>query len=124
MNYDFNKKEQATKLEQDKKDALDKEENEKQRFIRNCFIGGFGLVFLLSLLILRSYRNKQKANLIIIKQKEEVEKSKHIIEEQKLEVEEKQKEILDSIRYAHRIQKALITNEKYIEKHLNRLING
>ncbi len=31
-------------------------------------------------------------------------------------IEEKQKEILDSIHYAKRIQNALITSEKYIEK--------
>jgi tetratricopeptide (TPR) repeat protein len=36
-------------------------------------------------------------------------------------IEEKQKEILDSIRYAERIQKALMTTEVYIEKALNRL---
>ena len=35
--------------------------------------------------------------------------------------EEKQKEILDSIYYARRIQRALITPEFYINKSLNRL---
>jgi hypothetical protein len=47
--------------------------------------------------------------------------SLHLIELQKDIVEEKQKEILDSIHYAKRIQKALITSEKYIEKELSRL---
>jgi hypothetical protein len=37
-------------------------------------------------------------------------------------VEEKQKEILDSIYYARRIQRALITSEKYIENKLTKLI--
>jgi hypothetical protein len=37
-------------------------------------------------------------------------------------VEEKQKEILDSIYYARRIQRALITSEKYIENKLGKLI--
>ena len=32
--------------------------------------------------------------------------------------EEKQKDILDSIRYASRIQRALITSEKYIARQL------
>jgi hypothetical protein len=36
-------------------------------------------------------------------------------------VEEKHKEITDSIHYAQRIQRALITPEKYIEKQLNKL---
>ncbi len=123
MNYEFDKKDQLTKLEQAKKDDIAKQEKEKQIIVRNSFIAGFVLVLLLAILILRGYRNKQKANLIITKQKEEVELAKKIIEHQKKEVEEKQKEVLDSIHYAKRIQTALITNEKYITKNLNRLIN-
>ena len=122
MNYDFDKKEQAAKLDQGKKDAIANEEKVKQKILRNCFIAGFTFVFLIALLILRGYKNKQKANLIITKQKEEVEFAKSIIEKQKFEVETKQKEILDSIYYARRIQRALITNEKYVEKCLNNLI--
>ncbi len=38
--------------------------------------------------------------------------------------EEKQKEVMDSIRYARRIQSALITSEKYIARNLNRLISN
>jgi hypothetical protein len=56
------------------------------------------------------------------------QKQKKIIEEQKVMVDkayeslhEKNKEVMDSIHYAHRIQRALITSEKYIEKQLNRL---
>ena len=37
--------------------------------------------------------------------------------------EEKQQEVLDSIHYAKRIQSALITNEKYFDRHLKRLRN-
>ena len=37
-------------------------------------------------------------------------------------IEEKQKEIIDSIYYARRIQRALLTSEKYIERNLNKLI--
>ena len=121
MNYEFDKKEQATKLDQENKDAIANEEKEKQKILRNSFIGGFVFVLLLALLIFKGYRNKQKANFIITKQKDEVEQSKKIIEFQKLEVELKQKEILDSIYYAKRIQTALITNENYIGKCLNRL---
>jgi hypothetical protein len=40
---------------------------------------------------------------------------------QQKRIEQKQQEILDSIHYAQRIQKSLITNEKYIEKSLLRL---
>jgi accessory gene regulator protein AgrB len=47
-------------------------------------------------------------------QKQQIQKQKHI-------VEDKQKDILDSIHYAKRIQTALMTNEKYIERKLNEL---
>ena len=118
MNYEFEKRESQTKAEQDKKDTLAEEERQKQIIVRNSFICGFAFVLLLAILILRGFRNKQKANVIIMKQKEEVEKAKYIIENQKQEVEEKQKEILDSIHYAKRIQTALITSEKYFQKYL------
>jgi transcription elongation GreA/GreB family factor len=49
-----------------------------------------------------------------VKRKEITEKSKKL--------EEKQKEIIDSIYYARRIQRALLTSEKYIERNLNKLI--
>ena len=60
-----------------------------------------------------NYRRKQQAHKAL------AEKN-ILIEEQKKEVEEKQKEILDSIHYAKRIQTALIINEKYIDKNLER----
>jgi hypothetical protein len=53
------------------------------------------------------------------RQKSIIEKQKVIVEKQKNLVDEKQKEILDSIHYAKRIQQALITNEKYIERSLS-----
>ena len=57
------------------------------------------------------------------------QKQKIIIEQQKILVDtayeqlhEKNKEVMDSINYAQKIQRALITSEFYIEKTLNRLI--
>lgn len=50
------------------------------------------------------------------KQKRIIEEQKLVVEEQKNLVEEKQKEILDSIRYAKRIQTALLPSEKYIQR--------
>ncbi len=43
------------------------------------------------------------------------------LNESKAKTDEKQKEILDSIRYAKRIQQALMPNEKYFERNLKRL---
>ncbi len=51
----------------------------------------------------------------------EVEKQSKIIETQRDAVELKNKEVMDSITYAKRIQTALMSTEKYIEKSLSRL---
>ncbi|MGZ4040848.1 MAG: tetratricopeptide repeat protein [Bacteroidia bacterium] len=58
------------------------------------------------------------------------QKQKKIIEEQKIKVDEafsklheKNKEVLDSIYYARRIQRSLLTTEKYFSKQLNKLQN-
>jgi Ca2+/Na+ antiporter len=106
MQYAFDKKETEAKAEQDKKDAV-------TRIVIYSISAGLVLVLLLAVFIFRSYRQKQRANIIIGRQKEEVEKQKQL-------VEEKQKEILDSIHYARRIQQSLMPTEKYIERTLNR----
>lgn len=46
MQYDFDKKEAVTKAQQDKKDALSKEELQKQKLVRNGFVGGFAIMLL------------------------------------------------------------------------------
>jgi hypothetical protein len=65
----------------------------------------------------------------IIKQQQVIEQQKKVIEEQKQLVDEaykklheKNREMIDSINYAKRIQEALLTSERYIEKALSRLI--
>src|SRR6185436_4522983 len=55
MQYDFDKKEEALKATQEKKDI-------RQRIIRNSFIGGSVLFLLLLLVVYSRYRLKQKAN--------------------------------------------------------------
>ncbi|MGZ3864009.1 MAG: hypothetical protein ACXVPN_12945 [Bacteroidia bacterium] len=49
------------------------------------------------------------------------QKAERQLSEQKMLIEEKQKEIIDSIRYARRIQRSQMPNEKFIEKTLDRL---
>lgn len=45
-----------------------------------------------------------------------IQYAKQTINQQKKIIEEKNKDILDSIRYARRIQNALLPSEKYIDK--------
>jgi serine phosphatase RsbU (regulator of sigma subunit)/Tfp pilus assembly protein PilF len=76
----------------------------RQRIIRNSFITGFVLVLLLSFFILRSYRQKQKANVLL--------------EEQKKVIQQKNKDITDSINYARRIQQAILPSKELVYRTL------
>ncbi len=107
MQYEFDKKEAAAKLEQEKKEAVTRAESNKQQVVIWSICGILVLVIAFAVYVYRSFLQKQKINV-------EITQQKHIIEE-------KQKEILDSIYYARRIQRALITSEKYIDRNLNKL---
>jgi tetratricopeptide (TPR) repeat protein len=102
MNYEFDKKEAATKLEQEKKEAIAAAENRKQKIVLILVSGVLLLVFVFAVFAYRSFLQKKKANKEITQQKEIIE--------------EKQKEILDSIYYARRIQRSLLPSGKYIER--------
>jgi tetratricopeptide (TPR) repeat protein len=101
---EFEKKEALARAEQEKKDAITREELKKERIQRNGFIAGFVLMFALAGVSYRSFRNKQKANLLLA--------HKNSV------IEEKQKEILDSINYAKRIQAAILPPERIVKKYL------
>lgn len=121
MQYEFDQKENDLKTEQKIKNAIDAEEQRKQRMV----IYGVSAILLLTLVlagvIFKSLQANKRKNKIITEQKLEVEKQKEIVEHQKEIVVEKQKEILDSIKYAKRIQRAHLPTEKYIVKSLGRL---
>ncbi len=68
MNYDFDKKEQALKAEQDKKDAI---ADSRQL----ALIIGLGCTLLLIGGAIFAYRHKQQANELLLKQKEELQKT-------------------------------------------------
>ncbi|HYV91468.1 MAG TPA: adenylate/guanylate cyclase domain-containing protein [Chitinophagales bacterium] len=57
MNYEFDKKEAATKAEQDKKDVLTQAAMRQQRNIRNSVSAGLAIVLLFSVIVFRQ-RNK------------------------------------------------------------------
>jgi len=139
MNYAFDKKQDAEKAEQDKKDLLQHEQSRKQQITIYFISGILFLVILFAFVVVRSLRQNRRKTVIISKQKEEVEKQKEevekqkavveqqkavveekneLIEQQKAVVEEKNKDITDSIRYASRIQRALLTTDEYITEHV------
>ncbi|MEP6949428.1 MAG: adenylate/guanylate cyclase domain-containing protein [Ginsengibacter sp.] len=59
IKFETDKVEKEIKTGQEKKDMLAKEEMRRQKLLRNGFMGGFGIVFLFSLVVYRQ-RNKVK----------------------------------------------------------------
>jgi len=73
------------------------------------------VVLVFSLFLYKRFKIAQKQKAVIEEQKVLVDKAYN-------ELHEKNKEVMDSIRYAKRIQTALITSEKYIESSFNKLM--
>ncbi|MBN8693585.1 MAG: tetratricopeptide repeat protein [Bacteroidetes bacterium] len=93
-------KEALSKVELDKQFSEIKKQNQQKIF----FAIGFLFMLIIVFFVYRSYKQKQKDNLIITEQK-------HL-------VEEKQKEILDSIAYAKRLQEAILPPQNIVTKYL------
>jgi len=79
-------------------------ENRKQFIIIMSSILGFIIVLVFSIILLRMFRHKRKANILL--------------SEQKAEIEEKNRDILDSITYAKRIQSAILPPQKLVKEYL------
>ena len=110
MQFEFDKREAKQKAEQDQKEALAQEKIERQQWIVVFSIIGLLLMIGLTIASYKNFLQKKRAN--------------ELLEEKNKTIQDKQNEILASIQYARRIQQALITNEKYIAKTLNRLMNS
>ena len=67
MQYEFDKKESLAKAEQEKKDVLALKELQKQKLLKDFFIGGIGLVLVLFFFIYRTYRARQELRLYDIR---------------------------------------------------------
>ena len=116
MQYEFDKKEIAAKAQQEKLNAITTEEKQKQGIIIYAVIGLLLLVGFFAAFMYNRFRITSKQKIIIEKQKQRVDRAYE-------QLHEKNKEVMDSINYASRIQRALITPEKYIVDSLNKLIN-
>ena len=117
MQYEFDKKEIAVKAEQDKLDAINAEEKKKQQLFLVLVSCILLLVGVFAVFMYNRFRITQKQKIIIEEQKQKVDEAFDLLHE-------KNKEVMDSIRYAKRIQTALITSEKYISNSLNRLMKN
>lgn len=74
-NYQFEKKAALLKSEQEKQTAVFEAENKQQKRITLISITSFVILLLLSILLLRNYKQKQKANELLAQQKAELEKT-------------------------------------------------
>jgi tetratricopeptide (TPR) repeat protein len=117
MNLEFERVKESLKTEEEKKRMLIASERDKQKTRTIYSIVLLILVSMFSVFIINRLRVIKKQKKIIEAQNLEVVKQKSVIEE-------KQKEMLDSIHYAYRIQKALLSSEKYISRNLDRLRKG
>lgn len=116
---------QKNKELQDTELAKKKEEVKKQNTQKIAFGAGLVLVLILALVIFRGYKQKEKSNLLLARQKQQIEiKNSRLeganaeIRKQKNEIVEKNHEILASIRYAKRIQEAILPPSKLVKEYL------
>ncbi|MBC7862858.1 MAG: tetratricopeptide repeat protein [Bacteroidia bacterium] len=86
----------------------------QERFERYSLVVGLALVVLGLLFVINRFR-------ITNKQKKIIEEQKIVVDQAFEKLREKNKEVMDSIYYARKIQRALITSEHYINKQLKAL---
>ncbi|MES2566499.1 MAG: tetratricopeptide repeat protein [Bacteroidota bacterium] len=110
-NFEVEKKEAELKAEQEILRAVALEEKKQQAIIVASVAGILLIVVIFSFFLFKRYKltNKQK-EIIELKNKE--------TEDQKTLLEEKQKEIIDSIKYAKRIQNAILPQSADLQEHL------
>lgn len=131
MNYQFEAKEKE-------KAIIQKEKEKRQHILNYAYAAGILLLLVIVAIVYRNSLHRKKTNLQlqysnteITKQKEQIEaKNEELhqqteeilaqrdeIEKQKNLLEHKNKEVTDSIFYARRIQKALLSSEGILKKH-------
>ena len=123
--FETEKKEQQILL-QETKISEQKAKVKKKNIQIVAFIAVSFLLLLLVFAAYRSYKNKKRANVILANQKEEIESQRdeieaqrNMVQNQKERIEFQQKEIKDSIRYAQRIQSAILPPDDYLNKILS-----
>lgn len=131
--YQFEKEKQALVLEQQKKEAIEKEKLKRQKAIKTAL---YGIVILLVIIILIIYKNnkiKQKSNKElnlknqqinqqkeeIITQRDDILDKNQLLSQKNIEIIEQKQKILDSIKYAKKIQDAVLPKKEYINEILH-----
>jgi tetratricopeptide (TPR) repeat protein len=114
--YEFEKRELALKARQEKKDIMHATESKEQKMIITAAASGIAFIVAFIIFMVNRFRYTKRQKIIIEAQKEKVDEAYY-------KLHEKNKEITASIIYARRIQSSMLTSERYIGKHLDRLRN-
>ncbi len=121
LKYEYEKRAAADSVknaeEQKVKDAQLEAQNasfKSEKTQRYALYGGLILVITFLVFVFKRFRITQR-------QKKIIEAQKQMVDTAFEKLHEKNKEVLDSIHYAKRIQTALLTSHKYIDRKLNEL---
>jgi len=106
LNFEFDKKEALLLLESEKQDAIIK----KQKIVTISLFLGIILVLALLIISYKAFIIKKKSNLLLQKYNTEIINRNQEILLQNEIITKSKKHIEDSIRYAHKIQKAVLPN--------------
>ena len=132
MQYDFDKKQRQQEFERMQEQERHKAEKQKLKIIIVSFFTGFVLVVFLAFFIYKNYKEKKKSNIElrlkneeIMQQKEEIqsqrdeiERQKDYAEQQRDQIQNQNKVITDSIRYAKRIQTAVLPKTDVLKNYV------
>ena len=104
MQYEFDKQQKEQEFIQAQKDLEYQQKQKRDKLIRFFILTGFIIVSIFSVQMYRSFQRKKRDNILLEKQKEEIEKQKE--------------EITGSIRYAKRIQTAILPSNQWAKENL------
>ena len=116
MKYQYDKKQDAEQIIQEKKDAVLKKEKQKQKLILLFVICGLLVVIVFTVFLFNRYRIIQNQKKIIELQKQKVDLAYIDLDEKNKIIEEKNKSITDSINYSKRIQDASLPTKELKQK--------
>ncbi|MBI3509969.1 MAG: tetratricopeptide repeat protein [Bacteroidetes bacterium] len=111
VKFEFEKKAAADSVRNTEEKRVKDVQIRNEKMLRYGLFGGLAIVLLFSVFLYNRFSVTRKQKNIIAEQIHEVETQKAI-------VDEKNKSITDSINYARRIQRAMLTSEGYMKKHL------